>query len=442
MLATTKKGVQQSAVVAGGATWKQLAGLRCVVGVNAAQWRRGYAAKAKAGEKPQATTDADNEDENTTTAATTSASEAFVGEDLGGGKWRFRFNNHYKAHKLEAPENSSVTTKEELLAFYKEMFRIRRTEVEADKLYKAKHIKGFLHLYSGQEGICVGMEGALTHEDAITTAYRDHGFFITRGGTPAECLAELCGKVTGCSKGNGGSMHMYRRESNFFGGNGIVGAQVPIGAGVALALKHLKKRNVSIALYGDGAANQGQVFETYNMAALWKLPAIFICENNKYGMGTSVERASFSTEYYKRGDYVPGLWVDGMDVLAVKEAMKFAKEWALEKGPIVLEMETYRYSGHSMSDPGTSYRSREEVALMRKTRDPIEKTKARILENKIATAEELKAIDQEVKEEIEAAIKFALESPFPPPEQLYADVYAEPTPIRAVELVNSFVPSQ
>jgi pyruvate dehydrogenase E1 component alpha subunit len=333
------------------------------------------------------------------------------------------------------------TTKEELLLMFKNMTKIRRTETEADKLYKQKEIRGFLHLYSGQEAVLVGLEAAVTLEDHLITAYRDHGHLLTRGGTPKQLLAELTGRSIGCSKGKGGSMHMYRKEGNFYGGNGIVGAQVPLGAGIAFSQKYLKTGRVSISMYGDGAANQGQLFEAYNMAALWKLPAIFLCENNKYGMGTSIERSSASTEYYKRGDYIPGLKIDGMDVLAVKQGMLYAADWARNKGPILVETETYRYGGHSMSDPGTSYRTREEINNMRSTRDPIEKLRLKILENNIATKEELKAIETEIRSEVEEAVKNALEAQFLPIEATYQNILVEDVPVRAVELSKSYVPN-
>jgi len=361
--------------------------------------------------------------------------------DLGNGRYRFKIETPYATHRCDGPEPVCETTKEELLTMFRQMTRIRRTETEADKLYKQKEIKGFLHLYNGQEAVLVGMEAAITLEDHVITAYRDHGHLITRGGSPKQVLAELMGRATGCSKGKGGSMHMYSKEGNFYGGNGIVGAQVPLGTGIAFSQKYLKTGRICISMFGDGAANQGQLFEAYNMAALWKLPAIFMCENNKYGMGTSIERSSASTDYYSRGDYIPGIKMDGMDALAMKQGILYAADWARNKGPIMVEAETYRYGGHSMSDPGTSYRTRDEINRMRSTRDPIEKIRYKILDNGIATKDELKAIETQVKAEVEEAVKFALESPFLPLEATYQHVLVEDVPVRAVELCKSYHPT-
>jgi pyruvate dehydrogenase E1 component alpha subunit len=295
-----------------------------------------------------------------------------------------------KLHKLEeGPPLSTTCTREDGLKYYRQMQVVRRMETASGNLYKEKVIRGFCHLYSGQEAICVGMNAGLRPTDALITAYRAHGWAYMRGVSPVGVLAELTGRKSGCSKGKGGSMHMY--TDNFYGGNGIVGAQVPLGAGVAFALKYQGTDNVCVSLYGDGAANQGQIFEAYNIAKLWDLPVLFVCENNGYGMGTSVDRASASTEYYKRGDYIPGIWVDGMDVLGVKEATQWAAEYCRSgKGPLVLEMVTYRYHGHSMSDPGTSYRSRDEIQEVRSKRDPIGLLKSKLVEAGLSTAEELK----------------------------------------------------
>ena len=348
----------------------------------------------------------------------------------------------FKLHRVsdEGPSRTVETTGEEMMALYEQMTLIRRVEVACDALYKQRHIRGFLHLYNGQEAVVVGMESGITRDDHVITAYRDHGFQLVRGDTPERVFAELLGKDAGCSRGKGGSMHMYLAENNFWGGNGIVGAQVPLGAGLAMALQYQKKPNVSLSFYGDGAANQGQIFEAYNMAQLWKLPALFICENNHYGMGTSSKRGSASTEYYTRGDYVSGLWADGMDVYAAKEAFSWAKRFALKNGPLVMEMETYRYVGHSMSDPGISYRSKEEVTDVRQKRDPILKQKARILEHKVATEDELTAVDKRIKKQVDEAAKFAQKTPFPEVKELYTDVYAEPTVIRGRDMHEIYRP--
>lgn len=267
------------------------------------------------------------------------------------------------------------------------------------------------------------MEAALQKEDALITAYRCHGFALMRGGTVHSILAELLGKSTGISRGKGGSMHMFANQ--FYGGNGIVGAQVPVGAGVAFTQKYLNQNNCTFALYGDGAANQGQIFEVYNMAAIMKLPIVFVCENNRYAMGTSIERSSASRDYFKRGgDYVPGLRVDGLDVLAVKEASRFAKEFVLKNGPLVMEMITYRYQGHSMSDPGTTYRTRQEIQEMRSTRDTIRLVQTQLIENDWASESELKKIEVRVKQEVEAAAVQAKSEPVPPLSELTTNIYS------------------
>ncbi|ONK58330.1 uncharacterized protein A4U43_C09F11100 [Asparagus officinalis] len=269
------------------------------------------------------------------------------------------------------------------------------------------------------------MEAAITKKDAIITAYRDHCIFLSRGGTLLQAFAELMGRRDGCSHGKGGSMHFYKKDANFYGGHGIVGAQIPLGCGVAFGQKYMKDESVTFALYGDGAANQGQLFEALNMSALWDLPAILVCENNHYGMGTAEWRAAKSPAYYKRGDYVPGLKVDGMDALAVKQACKFAKEHALKNGPIILEMDTYRYHGHSMSDPGSTYRTRDEISGVRQERDPIERVRKLILAHDVATAAELKDIEKQVRKEVDDAIAQAKESPMPDSSELYTNVYVK-----------------
>ncbi|XXG52352.1 hypothetical protein AAC387_Pa03g0718 [Persea americana] len=331
----------------------------------------------------------------------------------------------FTGHQCDPPQGSVATTPKELMTFFHDMSLMRRMEISADSLYKSKLIRGFCHLYDGQEAVSVGMEAAITKKDCIITAYRDHSIFLGRGGSLVEAFSELMGRRSGCSKGKGGSMHFYKKDAGFYGGHGIVGAQVPLGCGIAFAQKYSKDGTVTFALYGDGAANQGQLFEALNMAALWDLPAILVCENNHYGMGTAEWRAAKSPSYFKRGDYVPGLKVDGMDALAVKQACKFAKEHALKNGPIILEMDTYRYHGHSMSDPGSTYRTRDEISGVRQERDPIERIRKLILAHEIATAAELKDIEKEIRKQVDGAIAEAKESPMPDPSELFTNVYVK-----------------
>ncbi|OAY78973.1 Pyruvate dehydrogenase E1 component subunit alpha-1, mitochondrial [Ananas comosus] len=331
----------------------------------------------------------------------------------------------FTGHKIEPPSRSVETTPKELLSFFRGMSLMRRMEIAADSLYKAKLIRGFCHLYDGQEAVAVGMEAAITKKDSIITAYRDHCIFIGRGGTLVEAFAELMGRTAGCSNGKGGSMHFYKKDARFYGGHGIVGAQIPLGCGLAFAQKYSKEDTVNFTLYGDGAANQGQLFEALNMSALWDLPVILVCENNHYGMGTAEWKASKSPAYYKRGDYVPGLKVDGMDALAVKQACRFAKQHALANGPIILEMDTYRYHGHSMSDPGSTYRTRDEISGIRQERDPIERVRKLILSHDLASASELKDMEKEIRKEVDDAIAKAKEIPMPDPSELFTNVYVK-----------------
>src|SRR5579862_446334 len=307
---------------------------------------------------------------------------------------------------------------------YEDMLLIRRFEEKAGQLYGMGLIGGFCHLYIGQEAVVVGMQAALEPGDQVITAYRDHGHMLATGMDPKGVMAELTGRAAGYSKGKGGSMHMFSRDRNFFGGHGIVGAQVPIGTGLAFADKYRGNGAVSLTYLGDGAANQGQVYESFNMAELWKLPVVYIIENNRYAMGTSVERSSAQAELYKRGAsfHIPGEEVDGMDVEAVLAAGKKAVQWARGgRGPIILEMKTYRYRGHSMSDPA-KYRTREEVQSVREKRDPIEHYGQRLVARGQAADEELKAIDKNVRAIVNVAAEFATESPEPAPAELYADV--------------------
>lgn len=342
-------------------------------------------------------------------------------------------------HNLTSgPGTTTTVTRDDALTYYEQMFTIRRLETVAGSLYKEKIIRGFCHLYSGQEACAVGMKAAMRADDSAITAYRCHGWTYLFGVAPEVVLSELTGREAGCSLGKGGSMHMYAK--NFYGGNGIVGAQVPLGVGIALAAKYNNKKAVCISLYGDGAANQGQIFEVYNMAKLWNIPCIFVCENNGYGMGTSAERASANVDYYKRGDYVPGIRVDGMDVLAVREATRFAIDYCDSgKGPMVMETATYRYSGHSMSDPGTSYRSRDEVQEVRQTRDPITSFREKIISKNLATAEEIKALEVKIRNAVDDAGKKSKVNKELPVSHLVTDVYANP---KHSEIIRNTTPSK
>ncbi|HNQ12157.1 MAG TPA: pyruvate dehydrogenase (acetyl-transferring) E1 component subunit alpha [Bacteroidia bacterium] len=317
-------------------------------------------------------------------------------------------------------------TKEQYLSWYEQMLLMRRFEERSGQLYGMQKIKGFCHLYIGQEAVVAGAISALKKEDAMITAYRDHAHALGKGVSAREVMAELYGKITGCSKGKGGSMHMFSAEHHFYGGHGIVGGQIPLGAGIAFAEKYLNSGNICVCYMGDGAVRQGAFHEAFNMAMLWKLPVMYIIENNAYAMGTSVKRTSNVTELYKLGlSYdMPSEPVDGMDVEVVHEAMlKAAKHVRSGKGPYLLEMVTYRYKGHSMSDPA-KYRTKEEVESY-KDRDPLNVVRNTILKNKLASEADIKKIDQKIAEEVEDAVKFAEESPYPDPSELFQDVYVQ-----------------
>ncbi len=321
---------------------------------------------------------------------------------------------------------TSNASKEDLLKYYREMLLIRRFEEKAGQLYGMGLIGGFCHLYIGQEAVVVGLEAAAEEGDSRITTYRDHGHMLACGMDPKGVMAELTGRIDGYSKGKGGSMHMFSKEKRFYGGHGIVGANVPLGAGIAFADKYRGNDRVTFTYFGDGAANQGQVYETYNMAELWDLPVIFVIENNQYAMGTSIQRSTKSPSLWERGAAygIEGMEVDGMDVLAVKAAgEKAVAHCRAGKGPYILEVMTYRYRGHSMSDPA-KYRTRDEVQKMREERDAIEQVRARLLKGD-ATEEELKAIDKEIKEIVNEAAEFSKESPEPPVSELYTDIYAD-----------------
>ncbi len=320
----------------------------------------------------------------------------------------------------------STAPKAELLKYYREMLLIRRFEEKAGQLYGMGLVGGFCHLYIGQEAVVVGLEAAAEEGDRRITTYRDHGHMLACGMDPKGVMAELTGREGGFSKGKGGSMHMFSKDAKFYGGHGIVGANVPLGAGLAFADKYLGNDRVTFTYFGDGAANQGQVYETYNMAELWMLPVIFVIENNQYAMGTSVKRATKSPSLWERGAAygIPGEEVDGMDVLAVKAAgEKAVKHCRAGKGPYILEVMTYRYRGHSMSDPA-KYRTRDEVQKMREERDAIEAVRKRILQADKKAEDELKAIDKEIKEIVNAAAEYSKESPEPALSELWTDIYA------------------
>jgi len=315
-------------------------------------------------------------------------------------------------------------TKEQELQAYKDMLLIRRFEEKAGQLYGMGFIGGFCHLYIGQEAVVVGMQMALEDGDQVITGYRDHGHMLATGMDPNGVMAELTGRQNGYSKGKGGSMHMFSVDKGFFGGHGIVGAQVPLGTGLAFAMKYKENGRVSLTYYGDGAANQGQVYEAFNMAKLWSLPVVYIVENNQYGMGSRVDRVSSTTDLSQRGlsFNIPGEQVDGMDVRAVKAAGDRAVKWAREgNGPYILEMLTYRYRGHSMSDPA-KYRTREEVDKMRTEHDPIEQVRKRVIDKGWASEDELKAVDKDVRGVINGSAEFAQNDPEPDVKELWTDV--------------------
>jgi pyruvate dehydrogenase E1 component alpha subunit len=315
----------------------------------------------------------------------------------------------------------------DLLQLYRDMLLVRRFEERAGQLYGMGLIGGFCHLYIGQEAVAVGLHAAMRPGDQTITGYREHGHMLAAGMDPKAVMAELTGRAGGVSKGKGGSMHMFSVESAFYGGHGIVGAQVSLGTGLALANKYNGDGKVAFTYFGDGAANQGQVYESFNMAELWRLPVVYVIENNQYAMGTSVERASSETHLYRRGASfnIPGAEVDGMDVVAVREAgLKAAEHARSGKGPFILEMKTYRYRGHSMSDPA-KYRTRDEVDAIRKNRDPIDHLAERLESEAGVSPETFKTIDAEVKSVVAEAAEFARSAPEPDPTELYSDVYVE-----------------
>jgi len=335
-----------------------------------------------------------------------------------------------------APRKSAAkpnVSADDLKSYYRDMLLIRRFEEKAGQLYGMGLIGGFCHLYIGQEAVVVGLEAAAEEGDRRITTYRDHGHMLACGMDPKGVMAELTGREGGYSRGKGGSMHMFSTAKRFYGGHGIVGANVPLGAGLAFADKYLGNDRVTFTYFGDGAANQGQVYETFNMAALWALPVIFVIENNQYAMGTAQKRSTSSPDIYHRGEAfgIPGEMVDGMDVLAVKEAgEKAVAHCRAGKGPYILEIKTYRYRGHSMSDPA-KYRTREEVQKMRDEKDAIEHVRDLLLSGGHASEEDLKAIDKEIKDVVNASAEFAKESPEPAEAELWTDIIADVAPQNA-----------
>ncbi|MCK5546903.1 MAG: pyruvate dehydrogenase (acetyl-transferring) E1 component subunit alpha [Rhodospirillaceae bacterium] len=329
--------------------------------------------------------------------------------------------------KTKKPVKHLEADADELIEFYREMLLVRRFEEKAGQLYGMGLIGGFCHLYIGQEAVVVGAHSTSNQQDSVITSYRDHGHMLVCGMDPKGVMAELTGREGGYSKGKGGSMHMFSREKNFYGGHGIVGAQVPIGTGLAFAHKYVEDGGICYTYFGDGSVNQGQVYESFNMAQLWSLPVLYIIENNKYGMGTSIDRASSTTDLYHRGRAhgIPGEQVDGMDVVAVREATARAAEYARSgKGPFILEMMTYRYRGHSMSDPA-KYRSKDEVSKVRQEQDPIDNLRELIIQSKAADEETLKNIDKDIKAIVTEAAEFSKESPEPDAAELYTDILVE-----------------
>ncbi len=331
---------------------------------------------------------------------------------------------------LKALEKDIVLNVDKNLAMniYQLMLKVRRFEEKVGQLYSMGLIGGFCHLYIGQEGIIAGIESLASKEDCFITGYRCHAHMVSRGEPLLNIFCELLGKEGGSSRAKGGSMHLFKAEKNFFGGHGIVGAQVPLGTGLAFANKYLNKKALTFCFFGDGAVNQGQVYEAFNMAALWQLPIIYIIENNQYGMGTSVERASAMTELFRRGESfgIKGYEIDGMDPLSVHLCMKKIYHQILNEnlGPILIEAKTYRYRGHSMSDPG-KYRTRQEIQETRENRDPIERVRTFLIENNFSSEDELKTIDNKIKEEVLNASEKARDMSLPKEDILFSDVYYE-----------------
>jgi len=329
--------------------------------------------------------------------------------------------------KLAAAPSEPAVSADDLLNFYREMLLVRRFEEKAGQMYGMGLIGGFCHLYIGQEAVVVGVEDTITAQDPVITSYRCHAHAIARGIDPRSVFAELTGRGAGISKGKGGSMHMFSPDDGFWGGHGIVGAQVPLGTGIAFALKYRESDRVCMTYFGDGASNQGQVYEAFNMAALWDLPVVYVIENNQYAMGTEVKRSTAEIELFKQGEGfgIPGIQCDGMDVIAVRDATREAVSFVRAgNGPMLIEMKTYRYRGHSMSDPA-KYRTKEEVQEVRKTQDPIDQLKTRIVDGGHAEEATLKDIDREIKATVNEAAEFAQNAPEPDVSELFTDILAD-----------------
>jgi pyruvate dehydrogenase E1 component alpha subunit len=315
----------------------------------------------------------------------------------------------------------------------------RRVEYAADDLYKQKQIRGFCHLYIGQESVALGMHEGSTYEDCLITAYREHCQALSRGNNVHELLAEMMGKFTGATKGKGGSMHYYNKKNNFYGGHGIVGAQIPMGTGLAFALKYKKKQNACFTMYGDGSTNQGQLLEASNMAGIMKLPVVYVIENNGYAMGTEISRHSHHQDIHSKFRSFPGVKIDGQCIFTVREWTKYCKDFVIQNGPLFFEIDTYRYQGHSVSDPGISYRTKDEIIEFRNTRDCINKVRHIILENSVATEKELKNMDNEIRDHIEETIEDCYKAPIPEVKELFTELYVGQKDmfIRNTDLENS-----
>ncbi|CAG9861684.1 unnamed protein product [Phyllotreta striolata] len=353
----------------------------------------------------------DSEDSDKTPESSESNPEATeIGSDNAG------------AHRIQYTPSFEELSKEKALQYITEMTRIRKLEQQAQQVYLQRKIRGFCHLYIGEEACAVGVKASMRPDDTIITSYRCHAWALLMGESNENVLGELMGKTVGSSRGKGGSMHIYGK--NFFGGNGIVGAHVPLGSGIGLAHKYRDKGAVSYTIFGDGATDQGQTFESYNMALLWNLPVVYIVENNRYSMGTAIKRHSANTNYYTRGDLIPGIKVNGMDLESVLDAAKFASEYVRkEKKPMLIQLDTYRYRGHSMSDPGTSYRTKEEVKKVMDEQDCIKNFTKKMIDKQLVTQEEIKAIDDKIKKDVKECLDKCEKAPEPGIDETYKDVY-------------------